>query len=119
YHNTGEFVLPPAMEWYYRPHHPEYKGATHNTTTAAIGFIYPSNGSSLQLPRQISGEVEGAVFRAAHHNPETKIWWHLDGSYIGETQLIHEMRLSPAPGKHLLTIVDENGETASITFRVH
>ncbi|MBR5402715.1 MAG: penicillin-binding protein 1C, partial [Bacteroidales bacterium] len=47
YHNTGEFVLPPAMEWYYRPHHPEYKGATHNTTTAAIGFIYPSNGSSL------------------------------------------------------------------------
>ena len=27
YHGTGEFVLPPAMEWYYRPHHPEYSGA--------------------------------------------------------------------------------------------
>ena len=117
YHKTGEFVLPPAMEWYYRPHHPEYKGATHNTTSA-IAFIYPSNGSTIQLPRQISGEIEGAVFRAAHHNPEIKIWWHLDGSYIGETQIIHEMRLSPATGKHVLTIVDENGETASINFRV-
>ena len=104
YHKTGEFVLPPAMEWYYRPHHP--------------AFIYPSNGSTIQLPRQLSGEIEGAVFRAAHHNPETKIWWHLDGSYIGETQLIHEMRLSPEKGKHVLTIVDENGETASIRFNI-
>ena len=119
YHRNGEFVLPPAMEWYYRPHHPEYKGATRNTTGAAIAFIYPSNGSTLELPRQLSGQVEGAVFRAAHHNPASKIWWHLDRSYIGETQMIHEMRLSPATGKHVLTIVDENGETASISFYVN
>ena len=118
YHNTGEFVLPPAMEWYYRPHHPEYKGATRAATGPVIAFIYPSNGSTLELPRQMSGAIEGAVFRAAHHNPEKKIWWHLDGSYIGETQIIHEMRLSPATGKHVLTIVDENGETASINFHV-
>lgn len=118
YHKTGEFVLPPAMEWYYRPHHPEYKGATHNTTSA-IAFIYPSNGSTIQLPRQLSGEIEGAVFRAAHHNPETKIWWHLDGNYIGETSLIHEMKLAPEKGKHTLTIVDENGETAAVTFYIN
>lgn len=43
----------------------------------------------------------------------------MDGTYIGETQLIHEMRLSPAKGKHILTIVDENGETASIVFYVN
>ena len=118
YHKTGEFVLPPAMEWYYRPHHPEYKGATHNTTSA-IAFIYPSNGSTIQLPRQLSGEIEGAVFRAAHHNPETKIWWHLDGNYIGETSLIHEMKLAPEKGKHTLTIVDENGESAAVTFYIN
>lgn len=118
YHKTGEFVLPPAMEWYYRPHHPEYKGATHNTTSA-IAFIYPSNGSTIQLPRQLSGEIEGAVFRAAHHNPETKIWWHLDGNYIGETILIHEMKLAPEKGKHTLTIVDENGESAAVTFYIN
>lgn len=118
YHKTGEFVLPPAMEWYYRPHHPEYKGATHNTTSA-IAFIYPSNGSTIQLPRQLSGEIEGAVFRAAHHNPATKIWWHLDGNYIGETSLIHEMKLAPEKGKHTLTIVDENGESAAVTFYIN
>ena len=118
YHVTGEFVLPPAMEWYYRPHHPEYKGATRKVQGAVIAFIYPASGSTLEIPRQLSGDLGGVVFRAAHHNPETKIWWHLDGSYIGETQLIHEMRLSPTPGKHILAIVDENGETAAVSFFV-
>ncbi|MBR1887505.1 MAG: penicillin-binding protein 1C [Bacteroidales bacterium] len=118
YHKNGEFVLPPAMEWYYRPHHPEYTGAK-KAVTASIGFIYPSQGSTLQLPRQLSGKVEGAVFKAAHHNPATKIWWHLDGNYIGETSLIHEMKLAPEKGKHTLTIVDENGESAAVTFYIN
>ena len=118
YHKNGEFVLPPAMEWYYRPHHPEYTGAK-KASAASIGFIYPSQGSTLQLPRQLSGKVEGAVFKAAHHNPATKIWWHLDGSYIGETSLIHEMKLAPEKGKHTLTIVDENGESAAVTFYIN
>lgn len=118
YHKNGEFVLPPAMEWYYRPHHPEYTGAK-KAVTASIGFIYPSQGSTLQLPRQLSGKVEGAVFKAAHHNPATKIWWHLDGNYIGETSLIHEMKLAPEKGKHTLTVVDENGESAAVTFYIN
>ena len=118
YHRNGEFVLPPSMEWYYRPHHPEYTGAK-KAASASIGFIYPSQGSTLQLPRQLSGNVEGAVFKAAHHNPAIKIWWHLDGNYIGETQIIHQMKLAPEPGKHVLTIVDENGESAALTFYVN
>ena len=119
YHRNGEFVLPPSMEWYYRPHHPEYTAAKKSSTGTAIGFIYPSQGSTLKLPRQLSGNVEGAVFKAAHHNQAARIWWHLDGNYVGETQLIHEMRLSPAPGKHVLTIVDENGESAALIFYVN
>ena len=41
YHGTGEFVLPPAMEWYYRPHHPEYSGAARRQADTPIQFIYP------------------------------------------------------------------------------
>ena len=118
YHHGGDFILPPAMEWYYRPHHPEYKGKSRNTTTQSLAFIYPASGSTLILPRQLSGSVEGAVFKAAHHNPQAKIWWHMDGNYIGETQLIHELKLSTEPGKHVVTIVDENGEVASCSFTI-
>jgi len=118
YHGTGEFVLPPAMEWYYRPHHPEYTGATRRRAQTAIQFIYPQTGAILSIPRQLSGEKEGIVFRAAHHRSDATLWWHLDNTYVGETRLRHELLLSPAPGQHTLTVVDDEGGTAAVRFTI-
>ena len=118
YHGTGEFVLPPAMEWYYRPHHPEYTGATRRRAQTAIQFIYPQTGALLSIPRQLSGEKEGIVFRAAHHRSDATLWWHLDNTYVGETRLRHELLLSPAPGQHTLTVVDDEGGTAAVRFTI-
>lgn len=117
YHATGEFVLPPAMEWFYKPHHPEYTGAKRKTGTE-VQFIYPRNGAILTLPRQLDGSIQGVVFRAAHHNPGETLWWHLDGNYVGETIFRHELKLAPAPGKHTLTVVDGEGNTAFVSFSV-
>lgn len=117
YHSGGEFALPPTMEWYYRPHHPEY-GAAKVQQDAVMEFIYPSSGSTLTFPPQLSGEAPGAVFRLAHRNASTTIWWHLDGSYVGETTLIHELRLAPPLGLHILTVVDEDGNSLSVRFSV-
>ena len=33
-------------------------------------------------------------------------------------ELIHELRLAPAPGKHTLTVVDDEGNSVSVRFRV-
>ena len=118
YHPNGEFVLPPAMEWYYKPHHPEYTGASKPGNTRVLEFIYPASGSILHLPRQLDGQVEGAVFRVAHRRADATLWWHLDQDYIGETRFIHQLRLAPDPGKHTLTVVDTDGNTASVTFTV-
>ena len=118
YHRTGEFVLPPVMEWYYRPYHPEYTGATARPASTAVQFIYPQSGAVLSIPRQLSGEKEGIVFRAAHHRPDATLWWHMDDSYIGETRFQHELRLTPAPGKHTLTVMDDEGNTAFVRFTI-
>ena len=118
YHKNGEFVLPPAMEWYYKPHHPEYTGARKTRQEKAVEFIYPASGSTLTLPRQLNGQVEGVVFRAAHHRSDATLWWHLDNEYIGETRFLHERKLAPAPGKHTLTVVDDEGNTAFVRFTV-
>ena len=117
YHSGGVFALPPTMEWYYRPHHPEY-GAPRKVQDSVMEFIYPSSGSILTFPPQLSGEAPGAVFRLAHRNPSTTIWWHLDGSYVGETTLIHDLRLAPESGPHILTVVDEDGNSLSVRFSV-
>ncbi len=119
YHDDGEFVLPPAMEWFYKPHHPEYSGAATRRSTSSMEFIYPTgSGSTLYLPRQLSGEVEGVVFRVAHHRSDVTLWWHLDNDYVGETRFIHELRLAPSPGRHILTVVDPAGNTAAISFTI-
>ena len=118
YHKDGEFVLPPAMEWYYKPHHPEYTGARKTHQTKEIEFIYPASGSTLTLPRQLNGQVEGVVFRVAHHKNNATLWWHLDQTYVGETRFLHELRLAPAQGKHTLTVVDGEGNTAFVSFSV-
>ena len=120
YHPDGIFVLSPAMEWYYKPHHPEYRGSAAATVASAavLEFIYPASGTTLYLPRQLSGAVEGAVFRLAHRKGDATVYWHLDKTYLGETRFIHEMRLAPEPGKHTVTCVDTEGNSVSVAFTV-
>ena len=48
----------------------------------------------------------------------TKIYWHLDDAYLGETTRIHQMELIPEEGKHVLTLMDELGNEKSRTFEV-
>ena len=114
YHAGGDFVLPPVMEWYYRPHHPEYTGKRRDSSAPAMQFIYPTApGSTITLPKG-----ESVVFSVAHSTPSTTLWWHLDGVFEGETTMVHSLSLAPGPGKHRLTVVDSEGEAISVSFTV-
>ena len=115
YHHGGTFTLPPTMEWYYRPHHPEYIPPT--TAEKVMEFIYPGPSAMITLPHLPGGEV-GAVFRVAHRRQGATLWWHLDGSIVGETTLVHSLRLAPAAGKHVLTVVDDDGESVTLSFTI-
>lgn len=115
------FILPPSMEWYYRQHHPEY---SPRPSTGEAGhespmeFIYPENGAVIYIPRQLDGSIQGITFNLAHREPKTTIYWHIDNEYVGQTQMIHQMTLTPSVGKHTVTAVDENGNTISAGFTV-
>ena len=118
YHQPdGAFLLPPAMEWYYRQHHPEYHPPVHGERTV-MEFIYPEPGSTLWLPRQLDGSVKGAVFQLAHRDPSATVFWHMDGEYLGQTRYLHQLSLLPEAGDHSLTVVDAEGRTLSIRFRI-
>ena len=118
YHKDGTFRLPPAMEWYYKSYHPEYEVRPVTRDIARMEFLYPESGAILTLPRQLDGREGGAVFQAVHRDPAATLFWHLDDSYLGETRIIHQMRLSPAPGKHTVTVVDADGHSVSIPFTI-
>jgi len=113
------FLLPPAMEWYYRQHHPEYEPLpAKKTGYQAMEFIYPYDNSTMTIPRQMDGSVRGIVFNLAHSNPETEVYWHLDSEYIATTRYLHQLSLIPEPGRHTVTVVDADGNTLSIGFTV-
>jgi len=111
------FILPPAMEWYYKPHHPEYR-IPEKSDSAPMEFIYPESGSTIYIPRQLDGTVEGVVFQIAHRSADASVWWHMDGKYLGETRYLHQFRLIPEKGHHTLAAVDSEGSTISVSFDV-
>ena len=118
YHKDGTFRLPPAMEWYYKAYHPEYEVRPATRDIALMEFLYPEPGTILTLPRQMDSSEGGAVFQAVHRDPAATLYWHLDDTYLGETRIIHQMRLSPAPGKHTVTVVDGDGNSVSVHFTI-
>ncbi len=110
------FLLPPAQEWYYRKQHPEYKslppwmpGCESHDAENSIELLYPGNPDGLYIPLEHDGLRGKVVFEAAHRDNDKTLYWHLDDRYLGQTNMIHQMGLSPDPGEHLLTIVDSNG----------
>lgn len=124
-HHKHWFVLPPVMEWYYKKNHPEYRplppfapGCLPAGETHAMDIIYPKKFTKVYIPLQLGGTKGKIVVKAAHRNPMSTIYWHLDQTYIGKTVEIHEKELNPAPGKHVITLVDEHGEVFRHVFEV-
>ena len=79
-------------------------------------FIYPPANARIKLPKQLDGSKGFMTVELAHNNPGTAIFWHLDNTYLTQTQDFHKISLQPAPGKHSLTAVDTEGNTVSTTF---
>ena len=118
------FTLPPVWEWYYRQHHPEYaplppfKPGCGEDALRPMQFIYPPMNARIALPRQMDGSPGFITAELAHSNPGTTIFWHLDNTYLMQTQDFHKISLQPAPGKHSLTAVDGAGNTVTTVFYI-
>jgi penicillin-binding protein 1C len=123
--NEKRFILPPAMEYYYKLKHPEYKtvppvapGCVDDKTIPAMEFIYPTPGVKIFIPRDQTGQLTKVVAEIAHRNTGKKIFWHLDDRYLTTTKFIHQTEFSANMGQHVLTAVDEDGYTIKCRFEI-
>lgn len=117
------FVLPPAMEFYFRKYNPSYLPLPVNALTRQddyqiMEFIYPGANDKIYIPRTIDGQPGNMVFEVAHRDASARLFWHLDNRYIGTTTYIHQMPLSPSVGQHQITLTDEHGHTLKRLFTV-
>jgi penicillin-binding protein 1C len=123
--NKHWFVLPPSMEYYYKTKNYQYRvlppfrpDCVQAENAAPMEVIYPKDGAKIYVPLEADGTRGRVIFNAAHRQAGVKIFWHLDDKYVGETKDFHQMALNPSPGKHVLTLVDGNGNTVHIGFEV-
>jgi penicillin-binding protein 1C len=123
--NESWFILSPAMEYFYRQKHPGYRvlppyapGCNSDKTIPVMEFIYPSPGVKIFIPRDQEGNLTKIIPEVAHRNPSRKIFWHLDDSYLATTRYLHHIEIVAGPGTHILTAVDEEGNSIKCGFTV-
>jgi len=123
--NVPWFILPPAMEYFYRKIHPEYKvlppllpGCTSGKEIEVMEFLYPRQETGIFIPRDQTGSSTRMIAEIVHRNPSKKIFWHLDENYIATTESLHQMEIIANTGTHLLTAVDEDGNSIMCSFTI-
>jgi penicillin-binding protein 1C len=124
-HSVVWFVLPPVQEYYFRTKNLSYqalptfrKDCSNPSSVVSMDLIYPKLNARIFIPRELDGQMGNALFEVAHRNSLTTIYWHLDGNYLGSTMGTHRMSVTPQPGKHTLTLVDDQGEALERIFIV-
>ncbi|MEM6523743.1 MAG: penicillin-binding protein 1C [Bacteroidota bacterium] len=117
------FILPPVMEWYYASTDPYYTRVPAFrsdciATTQRLDIIYPQPNAKLFIPTGFNGVKESLVFEAAYRSGGGNVYWHLDDQFLTSTRNNHQIELQPDVGKHLLTLVSEEGEVMQRSFEV-
>ncbi len=108
------FVLPPAMEYYYKPRNPMYAtvppllpGCAERLET--MEFVYPREWNNLFIPTDLDGTPGQLIFELVHRQKSAKVFWQVDEQYLGETTTVHQMAVHPTPGWHTLNVTDQQG----------
>jgi penicillin-binding protein 1C len=117
------FILPPAMEYYYRMRNPSYrtlppfrKGCSDDMKVPSMEFIYPPRDARIFIPRSLQGQMMSMLPEIAHRRANARVYWHLDNNYIGMTGLLHQTEIRVGEGEHVITAVDDEGMTVSRKF---
>jgi penicillin-binding protein 1C len=122
------FVLPPAMEYFYRARRSDYRalpplrpgcrGEDAAEGRGTMDFIYPGPGGKIYVPVDLDGRRGHAVFEVVHRDPAATLFWHLDDEFAGQTTHSHQLTVDVAPGFHTVTVVDDAGRRITRGFEV-
>jgi penicillin-binding protein 1C len=122
--NKPWFVLPPAMAWFYRSVNPFYrslppwKTGCNITNENPMQLLWPDKPSKIFIPREMDGTPGMVVFEVAHQSPDNIVYWYVDDRFQGTTRHLHKKALQPEKGKHILVLVDEDGNILSEHFEI-
>lgn len=109
------FTLPPLMEYYYTTYNPNYKPLPTllegciGPETELMEFIFPKSGEEVLIPKDLGRKSTEVIFKLAHQQEGSTVYWYLDDAYVGLTTDFHELILAVRPDDYVLTAVDGDG----------
>lgn len=115
-------ILPVTMAYFYQPQHPEYPGmpptwpGCQQVDDQAMDLLYPARDAQIRLPLQLDGTLGQSIFRAIHRDHQAQIYWHLDDTYLGQTQSPHQMAVQAMAGRHRLVLTASDGSRLEQPF---
>ena len=112
------------MQYYYQKTNPEYRKIPRwaekcqRANSSPMELISPENAEEILIPVELDGTKGKLSIHVAHRSSEAVIYWHLDDEYLGTTEGLHQKEMLPTVGSHLLTLVDQDGNTLSKSFQI-
>ena len=106
------FILPPLMEYYYKTKNPFYKPLPNfrndclSDEKNTMKFIYPTEKTTVFLPKDFDGKQNDLIIKVAHSNSDTTLFWSLNNKFLGTTQEKHEFAIAQETGIFKITVVD-------------
>lgn len=122
--DTSWFILNPMATYYYKKVNPFYEIEPElhpdckKNKQESMQMIYPKNGSKIFLPKKLDRRENHLIFKVAHSKPNSIIYWHLNGFFVGETTGYHNQKIYTSIGNHKLTIVDSDGNEEIVNFEI-
>lgn len=116
------FVVPPEYGLYYSKKNSSIKALPPFLPGCEqekqLSISYPLQGQQIYLPVDFDGQQNPVILEAVHEQYNSELSWFRDKSYVGSTRQNHQMALILPAGLHTITIVDKEGNEASVTFTV-
>ncbi len=108
YKQNAYYKAPPKL-------HPDCSNVQKSVTPR---ILYPEENIQIYLPRISETERNKFVLKAFHPDKDARLYWHMDESFLGETEHIHEMNMRLELGKHQLMVIDQNGQEDIVHFEI-
>lgn len=108
-------ALPLALLEYYKEQNLSPSANSANAHKRTLQILYPKSRLSIIRTRDFSGENE-LIARIANIN-NSNVFWYMNGEYLGFGRENTRI-LRPSPGRHTLTIINDDGQSDSVEFSV-
>lgn len=117
------FVLPSFEEFFYIKKHKAYRKLppflNKSKQKGDFEIIFPEHFAKITIPIELSGISGAFTAKVSHKNKDAKVYWDIDGSYLGVTMTFHQIDINVPKGRHILTVTDDAGDEQKRVFFVN